>query len=125
MNLIGTSSGQSQMNLPNEPRMYVITRKELSDSYRMVQGAHALASYALEFASLFRDWNNQYLIFLGTFLPVGLDEIKNNLIEKKIPYSTFEEPDLNDQETALCFLYHPNCNDAIDVLRIVKGLSLA
>lgn len=112
------------MPMPSEPRMYVIVRKELSDSYRMVQGAHALASYSLKYPASFKKWNNEYLIFLGTFLPEGLKQIKEKLFEEKVKFAGFFEPDLN-QETALCVFFDPERDDAHKIWNIVKGLSLA
>lgn len=38
------------------PRMYVLVRLDLAEDYRMVQGAHALAKYALEHPSEFKTW---------------------------------------------------------------------
>lgn len=103
------------MNVPIEPRMYVIVRRDLSETYRMVQGTHALAQYALEHPDLLKEWSNEYLIFLSVFNLKALRELKMNLTGK-VEFSTFYEPDLDNQETAIA-LY--------DTGYFVKGLPLA
>lgn len=103
------------MNVPIEPRMYVIVRRDLSETYRMVQGSHALAKFALEYPDKFKQWNNEYLIFLSVFNLKALRDLKMNLTGK-VEFSTFYEPDLDNQETSIA-LYDNGEN--------VKGLPLA
>jgi len=103
------------MNLPLEPRMYVVVRRDLSETYRMVQGSHALSEYALKYPDKFKQWNNQYLIFLSVFNLKALRDLKINLTGK-IEFSTFYEPDLDNQETAIA-LYATG--------ELVKNLPLA
>lgn len=86
----------------HEPKMYIIVRGELSNIYRMVQGAHALASYAKDYPSLFQKWNNQYLIFLQVFNVVALRELIETMKNKyRLPYSVFYEPDQDNMPTAV------------------------
>jgi hypothetical protein len=42
-------------------RLYVIVRKDLSESYRSVQAGHAVAEWVLHD----RTWQNETLIYLG------------------------------------------------------------
>ena len=43
------------------PRMYIIVRSDLSETYRMIQGAHALAKFALDYPDEFQKWeSNSY-----------------------------------------------------------------
>jgi len=99
------------------PRMYVIVRGELSETYRLVQGAHALAQFAMAHPVEFDEWNNQYLIFLKVFNKNALiDFIVYTLSKHNVPYSLFREPDLDDQVTAVA-LY--------DNGKVVEGLPLA
>lgn len=98
-------------------KMYVIVRNDLSNIYRMVQGAHALSQYAIDHPLFFDEiWNNQYLIFLSVFNLIELKEVEQLLIEKRVTYSKFYEPDLDHQLTAIAF-YHKG--------DIVSHLSLA
>jgi len=126
MRLIGISSKESKMKLPLEPRMYIITRKELSDSYRMVQGAHALAQYGLEHPNEFEKWNNKFLIFLGTFLPESLIELRKRLSIEGIKTSSFHEPDLDNQMTAFSVFYDPSdTEESQKIVSIIGSLPLA
>lgn len=103
MSLIGLSSKDSAMNLPTEPRMYVLVRKELDQTYRAVQGSHALAQYAFEHPKEFADWNNKYLIFLGIRFPMAIEEWTDKLNELKIPFSVFYEPDIFQKTAIACY----------------------
>jgi len=89
------------MNLPPEPRMYLILREDLA--YKYIQGGHALAQYALEHSIEFTEWNNQYLICLSVFNGLELRDIENRLTENGVVFSGFVEPDLESPlPTALC-----------------------
>lgn len=79
--------------------MYVLVRLDLAESYRMVQGAHALAKYALEHESLFKSWNNSTIVFLGVRNLTVLRSWVSELNDKQ--YSVFYEPDMDNQETAI------------------------
>ena len=115
-NLVNTLLGKDK-EIHKEPRMYVIVRGELSETYRLVQGAHALAQFSLEHHEEFLHWNNSYLIFLKVFNLNELRDFKNNkLNDGKVPFSVFREPDLDNQMTAIA-LY--------DTGEVVKGLKLA
>jgi hypothetical protein len=114
------------MNLPDKSRMYVITRGEFSETYRAVQGAHALAQYALNHRSNFIQWNNEYLIFLKTFLPAGIGYIWSKLQAEGIKTSEFHEPDLDFQMTAICVFYDvDNKEEAEKIFKILGKLPLA
>jgi len=86
------------------PRMYVLVRKDLSETYRCVQGTHAVAQYALEQSDLFRVWGNQTIVFLGVSNLLALRAWNEKLIAAGKHFSVFREPDLDGQETAIaCF----------------------
>jgi hypothetical protein len=110
------------MNLPLEPRMYLILREDLAFKY--LQGGHALAAFALEQPDLFRQWNNGYLICLSVFNGLALEELRIVLRDTpNFPYfSTFFEPDLKSElPTAIC-VFDDGKNG---VRNHLKGLSLA
>jgi hypothetical protein len=79
--------------------MYILVRKDLSETYRCVQGSHALAQFALEFPEEFKKWNNSTIVFLGVRNLIELKTIKGKLMF----CSVFREPDLENQETAIAF----------------------
>jgi hypothetical protein len=100
--LIGALFGRYKM--PEQPKMYVLVRQDLSETYRMVQGAHALAQYALEHGDLFRVWGNGTIAFLGVRNLIELREWEGIAIMNKKRFSVFYEPDLDEQPTAMaCF----------------------
>jgi hypothetical protein len=80
-------------------RMYVIVRRDLSETYRLVQGSHALAAFALQHPNDFKEWKNHYLIVLSVR---NLIELRKYIFKKwYLNHSIFYEPDLENQPTAL------------------------
>jgi len=97
---------------PVEPRMYVIVRSDLEAIYRMVQGGHALASYTMSYPKETKEWDNEYLIYLSTFLEGNLRKVYDTLVDYRMAHydkktgdvfkvAKFHEPDQNDQMTAI------------------------
>jgi len=86
--------------MPTSKKMYVLVRRDLSNSYSLIQGTHAVAQYAIENPELFREWNNTTICFLGVR---NLVELRNwyIVLQKKKISSPFFEPDLDNQITAL------------------------
>ena len=80
-------------------KMYVLVRSDLDPTYRCVQGAHALAKYALEYPGEFKDWNNSVIVYLGVRFVSDLKAWARKLGDKK--YSMFLEPDQDMQPTAI------------------------
>jgi len=88
-------------------RLYVLTRNDLGVVYQSVQGAHAVAQFMLDYPD--NEWKNGYLIFLAVEGEAELEywleqfeygnKMKSN--DKKIPVSIFQEPDLDNQLTAV------------------------
>lgn len=72
-------------------RLYVLIDQKLDAVY----GCHAVAQWLLEHPN--QDWNNSYLIYLYA----DLDKWRVRLDLTNKDYSTFHEPDLNNQLTAL------------------------
>lgn len=98
------------------PKMYILVRKDLAETYRVVQGAHALAQYGLEHSDFFKVWNNGTVVFLGVNNLKSLRDWKLKLQMCKKRHSVFQEPDLDGQETAIA------CYDLGDIF---KSLPLA
>lgn len=100
----------------NTPKMYVLVRMDLSNSYRSAQAIHAVSLYALAHTEQFHCWNNGTVIILGVHNLIELRYWCSKLRENKKLYSVFLEPDLDIQETALaCY----------DTGKIFKKLRLA
>lgn len=83
------------------PRMYVLVRKDLAETYRCVQGSHALAQFALNYPEVFKEWGNSYIIFLGVRNLKELVDWSGKISANKS--SLFFEPDLEMQPTALAY----------------------
>jgi len=93
--------------LNNVESMYVLVREDLySQSYKAVQGGHAVAEYLLRYKT---DWNNGYMIYLSVQNEEELNIWMDKLNYKNINYSVFIEPDLNYEKTALACV----CNGKI------------
>ena len=83
------------------PKMYVLARLDLNEKYQIVQGSHAVCKYALEHYDLFKQWNNETIVYLGVRNLIALREWNVNLAKKNKIYSVWREPDLDNQETAI------------------------
>ena len=85
----------------SKKKMYVLVRNDLETTYRCVQGGHALAQFALENPEELIEWNNETIVFLACR---GIDELLNyhiKAMDRCLPVSSFEEPDLNNQLTGI------------------------
>lgn len=82
-------------------KMYVLVRRDLAETYRCVQGGHALAQYAMDHPWEFKKWNNTILLYLGVRNLNELREWILKLKERKKVFSVFCEPDLDGHPTAV------------------------
>jgi len=83
-------------------KMYVIVRRDLSETYRCVQGGHALSEYSYRGnQELYNSWNNEYLIYLGVQNEIALRFWEMKLQDRKKDFVCFREPDLNNAITAI------------------------
>jgi hypothetical protein len=102
--------------MPIQKKMYVLVRLDLSESYRFVQGAHALAQYTLGHIALSKEWGNSTIVFLGVRNLRELQRWEMLLGESHKTFCTFYESDLDYQLTGIaCY----------DTGEIFKGLKTA
>ncbi len=92
-------------------KMFILVRKDLGNPYKMVQGAHALAQYALEHTQEFNEWNNETIVFLDVKDEKALLKWKDKLFYSDKKISVFTEPDIGDQITAI------SCYDTGEILK--------
>lgn len=96
--------------------MYVLVLNCLEDKYKIIQGSHSVAKYAIEHRISFYVWNNETIVYLGVRNPVELTHWRDRLLAKKKLISCFREPDLFNTLTAVaCY----------DDGKILRGLKLA
>jgi len=79
------------------PRLYVLVRKDLPESYRAVQAGHAVAEWLLHDQS----WRNETLIYLTVANESSLYRWADKLDRKEIKWIGFKEPDIGNQLTAI------------------------
>lgn len=80
-------------------KLYVIVRKDLSESQRAVQAGHAVAEFLLRGPS--SEWSNGTLVYLGVKGLRQLEHLKFKLDRRNIPYTEFREPDIGNETTAI------------------------
>ena len=103
---------KSKNGISNTPkRLYVLINQDLDPIYGCVQGGHVVAEWLLKHPK--QKWNNSYLIYVKA----DIRKWKDKLDILDIDYTEFNEPDLNNQTTALAVLD----NDRLfKKLRLVK-----
>ena len=82
-------------------KLYVVTRKDLSKSQQAVQAGHALAEYLLTTDT---PWTNGTLVYLKVNDEDELKSLTALLKHGKIHFTSFKEPDFNNQLTAIASL---------------------
>ena len=102
-----------------EWRMYGLVAYQLSEIQKGIQFGHAVVEYGLEFRSTlaYQKWAREdktFIILNGGTTNTRYDENDNHvgslnnyrqtLFDEGIQFSSFFEPDLGDQLTAICFL---------------------
>ena len=78
--------------------LYIIVRKDLSSSQIAVQAGHAVAEYVLDNPQI---WRNETLIYLGVKNLYQLEKWMNKLSDAEIKFTTWREPDINNEVTAI------------------------
>lgn len=89
-------------------RMYVLVLRQLSSINKGIQAAHCCLEYANsfgnteEYKSYF--YNDKTLIVLDAGTTVDMDDIIVKLKSLNINFEVFNEPDLNNIVTSVCFI---------------------
>jgi hypothetical protein len=104
---------------PFEYRMYFFVPYQLTGIQTGIQCGHAALEYAdkyggdEEYIIFVREWKTWIILDGGTTnsrrnfqgIVIGsLDQIGDDLLKNDIQFAYFQEPDLNDALTAICFL---------------------
>ena len=121
-------------NRPLELRMYFFVPYNLSPIQQAIQAGHCVEEYSDKYSSTvlhhhYRNHKTWIILNGGTTnkrrdldgIALGtLDQIGDSLLENKIPFAYFEEPDLNDALTAVCFIGDERIWNYDDYLDFVK-----
>ena len=88
---------------------------------QLAQVAHVMSSFAIEHSDVHADWqtNSNYLVILSVEDEVSLSSILEKARELGIKASSFIEPDLGDQLTAIAL------EPSEETYRITSSLPLA
>lgn len=84
-------------------KMYCLVRKDLGKDYRGVQAGHAIAQYFLDHDKP-SNWDNGTMIFLGVEDENSLKKWKDKLSANESKHSSFIEPDIGDELTAISII---------------------
>lgn len=85
------------------PKLVIITRADLSDGYKAVQSTHAAINFVYEHPSRASPWfnNSNYIVQLEVKDEKSLKDVINSCEKYQLVYTTFREPDIGNQITAI------------------------
>lgn len=79
-------------------RLYVLVRSDLPKNYQSVQAGHAVAQFMIDYPGC---WQNETLIYLRVKDEDELGNWNQRFGEIGVNQSPFQEPDLDNEMTAL------------------------
>ena len=90
-------------------KLVIVTRKDLSAGYQLVQSAHSLAEFAHQYSDQFNDWkrDSNYLISLSIDNEEKLKDLYDKLKWHGAHVVAFYEPDIDNQMTSICYYGTP------------------
>lgn len=94
--------------------MYCLIRKDLASNHQAVQGGHAIAQYFLDHGKP-SNWDNGTMIFLGVKDKYSLEKWRYKL--RGLKYSSFIEPDMGNEITALSIIDNGKMFTNLSLLR--------
>jgi len=85
-------------------KIYLVTRRDLSPGSQAVQAVHALREFIHLHPKIERKWykKSNHVCFLSVENERALVRLSDEATMKGIKWASFQEPDLNDQTTAIC-----------------------
>ena len=88
-----------------ETKLIIVTREDISTGYQAQQSTHSVAYFAIKHANLLKDWDQKSgsIICLGISSEEALLKLQNKLHHHDVESVLFQEPDLENQYTSLCF----------------------
>lgn len=88
-----------------ETKLIVVTRADLSIGYQAQQSTHSVADFAIAYPDLHLEWNKESgsIICLSVNSEEELLNIHQKLHRSDVKSVIFQEPDLNNEYTSLCY----------------------
>ena len=85
-----------------------MTRQDLRAGYQAVQSCHAIPEFAKEHPETYKRWddNSKTIALLSVPNEHHLQHLVKDLAQKGIRYSIFNEPDIDNQMTAVAIEPH-------------------
>lgn len=87
----------------NNPKLTIITRKDLKPGYQLVQSVHAAIEFIFQYPEESLTWHfkSNHLACLSVNNESCLLELIEKLKISNIKYSIFKEPDIDNEITAI------------------------
>lgn len=86
-------------------RLYIVVRADLPAGLQVAQAIHAAFQFSQQHPDLVRPWHqdSQYLVVLAAPSEHALRALSAKAMQRGLPHSTWTEPDLGDEATAIAF----------------------
>lgn len=84
-------------------KLFLVTRRDLSEAQQAVQAAHALRQFGHEHPDVDRDWfeTSNTLAFLCVADEQALGVLHERAVDRDVPVAAFREPDRANELTAI------------------------
>lgn len=84
-------------------KLVTVTRRDLSNGQQAVQSSHAAINFIFEHSARAGPWfkDSNYLVMLSVENETNLLKLIEKCEAKKLAYTVFQEPDLNNAITAI------------------------
>ena len=111
----------SKVSIKDGDKLYLVTREDLSPGYQAVQACHALRQFVADHPEIDKEWFTQsnYLALLVVKNLDDLVKLQNDAQNLGLRVSVFDEPDIDNQITAIAIEPHPKSQE------LCRSLSLA
>jgi len=89
-----------------KPRIYTLTRTDISFGQQSIQSGHSLAQYLIDYnPHIENKWNNGSIINLALGTEKALRRWIRKFEKLGIEFSIFREPDMNNEITSISALH--------------------
>lgn len=102
----------------DETKLVVITHKELSAGYQVVQSTHSIADFIFEHPEQAKQWKEESNSIITLACPnlESLEKLSNKLKKKGYFVTEFFEPDIDNELTSICVFGTPEVRKKLSYL---------